>query len=118
MQSLVRLAEDRPEQAVAEADAAIAPFPRDTYLGPHYHHLFAIAQAALYRGRPHEAWLAIEHAWRDLKNARFLMAQCLRVEIRHLRARAALAVAATDPKHAARMHAIALRDAKAIAKDT
>jgi tetratricopeptide (TPR) repeat protein len=116
-QSLVRLAEDRPEDAIAEADAAIAPFPREAYLGPHYHHLFAVVQAALYRGRANEAWSAVDAAWRELERARFLMAQCLRVEIRHLRARTALALAADEPKRAKRLHAIALGDAAKIAGD-
>jgi serine/threonine protein kinase/tetratricopeptide (TPR) repeat protein len=116
-QSLVRLAEHRPEDAIAEADAAIAPFPRDVYLGPHYHHLFAVVQAELYRGRPAEAWSAVDTAWRDIERARFLAAQCLRVEIRHLRARTALALAAARPDRARQLHAIALADAARIARD-
>ncbi|MEO8699585.1 MAG: protein kinase [Kofleriaceae bacterium] len=116
-QSLVHLAADRPETAIAEADAAIEPFPRETYLGPHYHHLFAIVQAALYRGHAAEAWAAVEAAWKEIEGARFLSAQCLRVEIRHLRARTALAVAAIEPRRARKLHDVALADAARIARD-
>jgi eukaryotic-like serine/threonine-protein kinase len=118
MQSMVRLAEDRPEDAIAEADAAIAPFPREVYLGPHYHHLFAVVQAELYRGRPDAAWSAVDAAWREIRRARLLVPQCLRVEIRHLRARAALAFAAAEPGRARRLHAVALSDASRIARDS
>ena len=93
-QSVPRLAENRPEAAIDEADAAVAPFPRDTYILPHYHHLFAVVQAELYRDQPEAAARALAQAWPGLERARLLMVQCLRCEIRHLHARVAIATAA------------------------
>jgi hypothetical protein len=116
-QSLTLLVGDHAQEAIEEAHAAIAPFPRDTYLGPHYHHLYAVAQAELYRGHAHAAWTALCDAWSNIERAKFLLAQSLRVEIRHLRARAALAAAVERRAEARTLHAIALRDAAKIAKD-
>ncbi len=99
-QSLVLLARDRPGEALSDADDAVSTFTNTTYLLPHYHCLFAKVQAHLYRGTPAEAWRAIEHDWRSLQGARLLNVQCLRVEIRHLRARAALALVAAGPRDA------------------
>ena len=116
-QSMVLLAANRADDAIAEAAAAIAPFPREIYLLPHYHHLFALAQASLYRGDPEVAWQRIEQEWRELSRARLLMVQCLRVEIRHLRARTALALAVRDADQRAPLLKAATAEAKAIARD-
>ncbi|MGE5185793.1 MAG: hypothetical protein ACM31C_27220, partial [Acidobacteriota bacterium] len=116
-QSLVLLAADRADEAIAEAASAIAPFPRETYLLPHYHHLFAFAQASLYRRDPAAAWQRIEQEWQELSRARLLMVQCLRVEVRHLRARAALALAAADAAQRDHMLRAAAAEAKTIARD-
>jgi hypothetical protein len=116
-QSMTWLADGRPAEAIAEASAAIAPFPSTPYLLPHYHHLFARAQAELYRGEPAAAWSAIERARPGLRHAQLLRVQCLRVEIRHLRARAALALAASGHPAAADLRAAARREASVIAAD-
>jgi len=92
-QSMVLLASDRPIDAIRETSEGIAAFSTKTYLLPHYHHLFARVQAELYRGHTTEAWRCVEADWPGLTQARLLLAQFVRVEIRHLRARAALALA-------------------------
>lgn len=117
MQSMTFLVEDRPDDALEEARAAIAPFPTETYLLPHYHHLFATAQAELYRGNAEAAWTAIESSWHGLEQASLLKVQCLRCEIRHLHARAALALASSGDGRAAKLRAIARKEASAIARD-
>lgn len=117
MQSLTFLVEDRPEEAIVEADAAISPFPRVPYIGPHYHHLFAVMQADLYRGATEKAWNAIVDGWSDIDGAKLLVAQTLRIEVRHLRSRAAIAHAKADPRRAKSLLAIAEGDAAKIAKD-
>jgi hypothetical protein len=116
-QSTTFLVEDRAADALVEARAAIAPFPTDTYLLPHYHHLFATAQAELYRGNAEVAWREIERSWPGLVQAKLLMVQCLRCEIRHLHARAAIAVAAAGGDGAAKLRAIARKTASTIARD-
>jgi hypothetical protein len=116
MQSLPSLVGDAPAEAIEAARSAIAPFPTETYLLPHYHHLFAVAQAELYRGNPDTAWRSIEAAWQGLEQAKLLMVQCLRCEIRHLHARAAIALAASSPDRA-RLHAVARKEAAKIASD-
>ena len=107
-QSTTLLVEDRPDVAIEEASAAVGPFPTASYLLPHYHHLFAVAQAELYRGNAAAAWAKIESAWSGLDQARLLVVQCLRCEIRHLHARAAIGVGATE---------VARKEARRIAKD-
>jgi eukaryotic-like serine/threonine-protein kinase len=118
-QSMTSLVDDRPDTALDEARAAIEPFPAEPYLLPHYHHAFAVAQAELYRGNAELAWRPIERSWRGLQQSRLLMVQCLRCEIRHLRARAAIARAANAPdgSDGARLRALARKDADRIARD-
>ncbi|MFN0250025.1 MAG: hypothetical protein ACKV2T_24290, partial [Kofleriaceae bacterium] len=117
-QSMTFLVADRPGNALEEARAAIAPFPAEPYLLPHYHHLFATAQAELYRGNADVAFIAIESAWVGLGQARLLIVQCLRCEIRHLHARAAIAAAETaSASERVRLHTIARSEAKTIARD-
>lgn len=114
-QSMPALVEDRPDAAIDDAQSAVEPFPSDTYLLPHYHHLFAIAQAELYRGNPVAAWEAIERAWPGLRQASLLMVQCLRCEIRHLHARAA--IASSEQHDRRQLRRVALREASRIERD-
>ena len=115
--NMVHLLDDRPEAALAEARAALAPFDGDTYLLPHYHHAIAVVQAELYRASPEAALAHIEAAWRGLGEAQFLRAQCVRAELHHLRGRAALAAASRrrDPSAALRL---VEASARALADDT
>jgi hypothetical protein len=115
-QSMTWLVEDRPDVAIEEASAAVAPFPESPYLLPHYHHLFAIAQAELYRGNPAVAWRAIEDAWKGLDQSRLLMVQCLRCEIRHLHARAAIALAPGSERED-ELRAVVRAEARKIERD-
>lgn len=96
--ALRHLAADAPERALAEADAAIASWPRDGFFFQHYHHLLAVTHAHLYDGRPWQAWRVLSEAWRGLRAAQFLAVAAVRMEMLHLRGRIALAAAvATDP---------------------
>src|SRR5262249_13777135 len=63
------------------------------------------------------AWRPIEQSWRGLQQSRLLMVQCLRCEIRHLRARAAIARAADDRHDGARLRTLARKEADRIARD-
>ncbi|MBK7976827.1 MAG: AAA family ATPase [Deltaproteobacteria bacterium] len=93
--ALRHLAADAPERALAEADGAIASWPRDGFFFQHYHHLLAVTQAHLYDGRPWDAWRVLTEAWPGLKAAQFLAVAAVRMEMLHLRGRIAVAAAAS-----------------------
>jgi eukaryotic-like serine/threonine-protein kinase len=121
-QSMLLLARDRPDEAIDDAARAISSFSSNTYLLPHYHHLFARVQGELYRGDACEAWRRVEEDWPGLVGSKLLMAQFMRVEIRHLRARSALALAARASRHRNRSEAApltraALAEAQTIERD-
>lgn len=91
--NMIHLAAGDAERALEEANEGFAPIPKQTYITPHYHFLLATCQADLYERRGRRAFERIEADWPLIKSAQFLRAQCLRLEIRHLRARAAVAAA-------------------------
>ncbi len=108
MPNLIWLVIDQPLRALSEADAALSalfgnidvrsarmmgPLQPSLYLTPHYHHLFAAAQADLYRGDAWSALRRVEAAWAQLRSAFFLRARVVRSEAQHLRGRVALAAA-------------------------
>lgn len=120
-QSLIFLVRDQPEEAINQAHAACAGFGDVGYLLQHYHHLFAYVQASLYTGDAREAWRRIEHDWPALKQARLLVSQYLRVEIRQLRARTALTLLAAGHsvpgQTPATLRELVREDARLIARD-
>lgn len=83
------------------ADALIARWPDHAFLTQHYLHLLATVMAALHEGDAADAVARIEAAWPKLKRDHFLRLQTMRVELWHLRARAALAqwLASGDGAH-------------------
>ena len=96
--NLVWLARDEGEEALAVAEEAMARWPSsERFQVPHYVHLIAAIHADLYRGDPWSALRRIETAWPRLKAAFFLHFESARVELRNLRARAALAAAVSTP---------------------
>jgi eukaryotic-like serine/threonine-protein kinase len=116
-QGMVLLARDRPADAIREAKEAIAAFSSTTYLLPHYHFLLAEAQAELYRGNAARAWQRVNEDWKGMGQAKLLLAQFVRIEIRHLRARAALALAAEDSGQRSALVREAEKESNIIAKD-
>jgi eukaryotic-like serine/threonine-protein kinase len=101
-QNLIWLVDDRPEEALAHAKAAVAPFPSDRFLIPHYHYAFAACQIALYRGDGRAAADQIEADWPKLRSSHLLRAQTVRAELNHLRGRAALMLASQSRSAPAR----------------
>jgi tetratricopeptide (TPR) repeat protein len=89
------LAQDRADEAKVVAAEAISPWPSTTFLTQHYLYLIATVQADLYAGDVWAAWRRVGEAWPKLSRAQFLSLAFARVELRHLRARAALAAAAS-----------------------
>ncbi len=80
----------------------------------HYVSLLAQVQVDLYTGDVEAAWGFIDRRWPELKRSMLLRIQQLRIEVRDLRGRAALAVAARDTVDAAARIKSARHDAKKI----
>jgi tetratricopeptide (TPR) repeat protein len=88
------LVRDEADEALAVADEAMARWPSsDVFQVQHYVHLIATVNADLYRGDPWSAFARVDSAWPRLRAAMFLALESARVELRNLRARAALAAA-------------------------
>jgi hypothetical protein len=88
------LVRDEADEALAVADDAMVRWPAsDVFQVQHYVHLIATVNADLYRGDPWSAFARITSAWPRLRAAMFLALESARVELRNLRARAALAAA-------------------------
>ena len=128
--NLVWLAQDRPDIAREQIDTAMTRWPQvEGFLIQHYLHLIAAVHIDLYVGDVWAAWARINHAWPRLRRAQFLLMESPGVELRNLRARAALGAAAADPDALpagatradpswprARLLAVARRDARALAR--
>ncbi len=93
---LVDLAADEADGVRAQADALIERWPNHAFLTQHYLHLLATVGAALYEADGLDALRRMEAAWPRLKRDHFLRLQTMRVELWHLRARAALGVLSGD----------------------
>jgi hypothetical protein len=95
MPGLLWLAQDRPRDAITLADEAIAYWPPGTFLVQHYLHLISTVHAALYLGDARDAWRRVSEAWPRVRRSFIPNSVAVaRVELRNLRARAALAAAA------------------------
>lgn len=89
-----KLATDEVDAALDGAQALGRAMAADRFDVQHYHHVVLVTQCHLYRGDPLAAWRAIDGVWARLKAAQFLQLAFTSVELVHLRARAALALAA------------------------
>jgi tetratricopeptide (TPR) repeat protein len=87
------LVADAPDEAQRHTDEAIAPWSSDRFQLPHYLHLVASTQIALYRGDAEGAWERLRAEWPRLRSSLSLHVQNFRVTALHLRARAAIALA-------------------------
>ena len=88
---LVPLAMDDPDGALQAADATLASFQSDHFVAQHFHHLIATVQTHLYAGDTQGAWERLAKSWKSLEDAGFLYLDCLNLQLRYLRATAALA---------------------------
>jgi serine/threonine protein kinase/tetratricopeptide (TPR) repeat protein len=93
--NLVWLAADDPDTARAEVIEALKAWPHENFHLQHYSSLLALTQIELYTGDVEVAWRHIEGQWPALEDSMLLRIQVLRIEARHLLARAALATATT-----------------------
>ncbi len=128
--NLVWLARDQPERARQLADEAMRRWPSTAAFDiEHYLYLIAALHIDLYVGDAWGAWRRINAAWPKVQRALLLAMESPRVELRNMRARAALAAAVArgagsggsgppDPHWPAqRLLRLAARDAKRIARD-
>lgn len=96
--SILWLAQDRADELRQVAEQSIARWPNTTFLVQHYLHLISTVQAELYLGEGKAAWSRICAAWPKLRKSHILSTVAVaRVELRYLRARAALAAALGEP---------------------
>ncbi len=110
-ESFLLLTRDRPEDAIAIVKDAIRPFPRGDFLAIHYGIAYAIAQGHLYRDAPESAWEHIEREWPAWRSAGMTSVQCVRTEMRYLRARAAVALLASSRRGSSALSSKAARAA-------
>jgi tetratricopeptide (TPR) repeat protein len=95
--SYLYLAQDAPARAIEEADRVLAAWGATRFTSQHYYHFVATVSARLYQGEGWEAWRRVVATWPQLRRAHFLTLDCIGVQLRDLRARAALAAAAAGP---------------------
>ena len=91
--NMIWLAADRPEEAHEQAADAMHIWTRAGFHSQHYFEIVARAQIDLYRGDGGAAMERVETTWPSLKSSFLLSLLGLRVELLHLRARAALGAA-------------------------
>ena len=95
--ALVDLAADEAGDVRERADGLIQRWPSHAFLTQHYLHLLATVMAALYENDGADAFRRMEEAWPRLRRDHFLRLQTMRVELWHLRARAALGALGGGP---------------------
>jgi hypothetical protein len=118
---LVSLMSDQPDQAREELHRAAAQWSHQGFHLQHYFELVGETEISLYAGSAVEAWGGLLKRWRALDRSLLLKSvQLFRIESRHLRARCAIAAAASqEPKTGSWKNLLrsALRDARRIEKE-
>jgi tRNA A-37 threonylcarbamoyl transferase component Bud32 len=114
--NLVWLAADHPDEGLHEATEALRQWSHSGFHRQHYNYMLDRIQTELYRGRAREAWRVMDENWSALQRTYLLRIQFLRIEASYLRARCALAMAASG-QEARRFLAIARRHARRIARE-
>jgi hypothetical protein len=115
--NMVWLAVDRPDEADDQVASAMRRWTSAGFHSQHYFALVARVQTALYRGDGRAALRLLEAAWPKLDSAMLLRLQTIRIELHHLRARAALAASAALPSSQDRrkLLRLAVKDGSSIA---
>ncbi len=108
-----RLAADEPGQARVELRGVMERWSHEGFHVQHMNLLYDEVQIDLYEGAGGSAWRRVEKRWPLLARSHLLRVQQVRVFMRHLRGRAALAAAAEGPNRGPLLHA-AERDARAM----
>lgn len=106
---------DEPDRLTHQVEATMATWSNDGFHLEHFWEGVALTHRDLYRGNAQAAYERITELHSASRRAFLHQVALLRFESRHLRARAALAVLAADPKNRKALR-IAKRDARAIAR--
>jgi serine/threonine protein kinase len=113
----VWLAADDVARAERELDEAMVQWGAPEQQLQQFYELVARVQVALYRGPGRDALALIEKRWQTMARAHLLRVQTVRIFVRHLRARAAVATIAASGitgRAADSLAAAALRDSRQI----
>jgi serine/threonine protein kinase/tetratricopeptide (TPR) repeat protein len=94
--TFVRLAADEPERARREPEPVLARWSRQGFHVQHMNRLYDEVQIDLYRGDHRAAWARVTTNWPTLRGSHFFRVQQVRIFLRDLRARSALAAAAGE----------------------
>ncbi|HEX8440882.1 serine/threonine-protein kinase PknK [Archangium sp.] len=85
----------RAEEGMAAQSPRTASWPENAYRRQHFAHLIAAVYTAHYRAEPWPAWRAVLEQWEPLRGSFMLAMRTTGLNLRHMRARAALAAAAS-----------------------
>jgi hypothetical protein len=96
--NLIWLAADDPDRAREEVIQSLKVWTHEYFHLQHYSSLLALAQIELYTGDFEVAFKQIEGQLKALEASLLLRIQSVRIELRHLRARAALASSLRNPQ--------------------
>lgn len=98
--TFVRLAADEPERGRRELELVMSRWSRHGFHVQHMNRLYDEVQIDIYQGKGQAAWERLSASWRTLVGSHFFRVQQVRIFLRDLRARGALAVAvgAADPR--------------------
>jgi hypothetical protein len=94
--NLVWLAADNPDEGEQQARDCIARWSQTGFQRQHYSLLLARVQAALYRGRPEDAWRLVAEEEPRLRRSFLSSVQLIRIETLFMRGRSALMMAASS----------------------
>ncbi|PIE05275.1 MAG: hypothetical protein CSA75_05610 [Sorangium cellulosum] len=115
--NLMWLIEDDVQGARRVVDEAMDAWSNRGFHAQHYYALYARGNIDVYEGDGVGAWLRLKAAWPTLRSAMLLNIQSVRVEMVHLRARAALVAAQQDANHAGLYLRRAVKDAKSLRRE-
>jgi hypothetical protein len=114
--TVIWLAADRPDQALAHLEAARQEVQGPSYPLAHFWETSSRTLLELYRGPNASAWRGLSKQWPLIERSQVLRVQVIRAEALFLRARAALAAASSAPSPRP-LYAAARADADALERE-
>jgi eukaryotic-like serine/threonine-protein kinase len=115
--NLLWLLNDDPDEARRQVIEAMQKWTQKGFHRQHYNALLALAQIELYTEESLVAWKHIAGQWTALSSSMMLRVQIIRIEALHLKARCALAAAASGGVEAQQLIEVAERLARQISKE-
>ena len=116
--NILWLLNDEPDEALRQVIEAMQKWTQTGFHRQHYNALLAIAQIELYTGNGLVAWKQVSGQWSELSGSMILRVQIIRIEALHLKARCALAAAASRTQDARRLIGVAEKLAGQISKES